>query len=255
MARARDLPGVLLSGSIDDHVLIRILTVLSGISDADPGVRTFLHSESDIQLPGLHVSVIAPLRGALYISPITSWFSFSAWSTMIQVVKEYAAQGAMSGQSGQLERRIICVRNVCSLPMHVQHSLRTIIEKTTSTSMFVLTATSLSCIDSAIRSRTLVVPSPSADPPRRAMLLQSLADLADAADADAAAAASEAAAAACAEAADIEHSLAVLERRGAFVGAAGSAIANSLWQRVLGRGSRGAKPRKRKKEPHSSSIL
>lgn len=198
--------------------------------------------------PGLRVAFIERLNGAVYIAPVTSWCASGAWGEMLEIIKDYAYKPSLT--AGGIERRLICLRNVCGLPLHVQHALRNIIERSSATSFFVLTVSSQSCIDVALRSRLV---------PIRPPMVRRYEDTEDteegtkgAKDTEEGTRGAEGMAAVCARfggtlddsitdrrnitisrIASTDHTFSILERRGAIVGAAGVAVTERIWRQVL----------------------
>lgn len=185
-------------------------------------------SDDSESFPGLRGVFIERLHGALYLAPLTSWAACSAWEGMLELVREWSQKPTMD--SG---RRVICVREVCGLPRHAQHALRTVVERGLASSLFVMTAQSQSCIDPALKSRVLLLRPPQysvgAARPLGATGRggQSLAAL------GAVEGSIEDRARIASELADTDHKLGVLERSGAIVGAAVCAVADRAWSKVL----------------------
>jgi len=224
-------------------VVCRVLSALS--TSGKEVLQLPKEDESGSRWPGLRVVFIEKLNGAMYIEPTTAWCASNLWETMLDLLKEYAVKPAITQDSG-VERRVICLRNVCTLPLHVQHALRTRIEQSISTALFVLTCEQQGAVDKALKSRVVTMRPPQyyrallgedwvgANPPGNTRCAQAMQvierKLADASMDDRCLALSRMA--------SVDHQLSIMERRGAVVGAAAVAVVNRTWQKLLELGPR-----------------
>jgi len=230
---------------------------VAGVTDADHRVVSDRRVVNDTALNPDSNGVCAaflPSSGALYVAPTTSWMSCGAWDTLLSLVRTFAQSHAMTCNQ-TFVRRVICVADVCKLPMHAQHALRTIIERGTASSFFVLVVYNQGCVDCALRSRMSVFRRPHYMSAIREHLRRS-SDVDPDADVDADAVlhrstrcaaaltllASEAASGrrsdaelreALARLAHADHIQSVCALRGSVVGAADTSVADRAWKSVV----------------------
>lgn len=240
MADCADLVGLLLVRPQSEESVWRTVSAL-----ANPRIEPLLSApESSVDSKtwlGMHVGVVEQLNGALHLAPQTSWFACNAWESMLTLVKDYSSRPVMTAEGGLgegMRRRVICIRGADGLPKSVQHALRTLVERTAASALFVLVTESQSCLDVSLRSRLTSI-----RPVTLARLLRvrfTPPDVGAGSEATRRGAQALAKGAldegeSLARLADVEHSLAVLEKKGAVVGAAACAVVDRVWKRALSR--------------------